>query len=58
MIFKLILERKGKASMWERSINQLPPLRALTQNRTHNLVCALIGIKPKTFCVWDDAPTN
>ena len=40
-------DTEREASMWERNIDQLPPVCALTGDGNVNL-----------FGVWDDAPTN
>ena len=48
-----------ETSVWERHIHQLPPVRSLTRDQTHNLaVCPDQELNLHPFGVQDDAPTN
>ena len=45
--------------MWERNVNQVPPICTLTGDGTHNLgMCPDWELNPQPFGVQDDATSN
>ena len=51
--------RERETSVWERNINQLPPIWALTRDWTHNLgMYPDQGSNLQTFWYTDNAPNN
>lgn len=49
---------KREKSMWERNVNQLPPIHAPTREWTCNLdMCPDEGSNPQRFWNMDDTPT-
>ena len=55
-MFIVLRERERER---ERNIDQLPPVRALTRDGTHNLErCPDWELNLKPFGVWNDTPTN
>ena len=52
-------EKERETLMWERNIDQLPPMRALTGDQTCNLgMCPDWELNLQPFGVWDNNPTN
>ena len=47
----LLIFRERKRTMWERSIDQLPPIHTPTKNWTHNIgMCSNQKLNPQPFC--------
>ena len=52
-------EKEKESSMWDRNINQLPPLHAPTGIQTHSLgMCPDRGSNPQPWGAQDNAPTE